>query len=197
MKKITLIFAFAALISLQSQAQDTDKKGGFGLRGGASFFNFGGDDASSNDYSNRIGYHLGLYNSLFIGNSFAIEPGLFYSVKGTQNDDFANSRAILKYVDVPVLFRFYLSEGLNIFAGPQLSFLTSSKFEGDLFGSTISFDTESVSNSDFGVLVGLGYNLPKGLNLQASYNYGLSPVFKNSNVDVYNRGFQVSLGVTF
>jgi opacity protein-like surface antigen len=138
-----------------------------------------------------------LYNSLFIGNSIAIEPGVFYSVKGTQNDDFANSRAILKYVDVPVLLRVYLSEGLNVFAGPQLSFLTSSKFEGDLFGSTVSFDTESVSNSDFGVLMGLGYNLPKGLNLQASYNYGLSPVFKNSNVDVYNRGFQFSLGVTF
>jgi opacity protein-like surface antigen len=197
MKKVTIIFALTALFSFQAQAQDSFKKGGFGLRGGASFFNFGGDNASGNDYNNRIGYHVGLYNSFFIGNSFAIEPGVFYSVKGTQNDDLLNSRAVLNYVDIPVLLRIYLTEGLNVFAGPQVSFLATSRFEGDLFGSTVGFDTESVSNSDYGVLMGLGYNLPKGLNLQAAYNYGLNPVFKNSNIDVYNRGFQVSLGLTF
>jgi opacity protein-like surface antigen len=197
MKKISLIFTLAALISFGAQAQDYDKRGGFGLRGGASFFNFGGDNSSDNDYNNRIGYHVGLYNSFFLGSSIAIEPGVFYSVKGTQNDDLVNSRAILNYVDIPVLLRLYLTEGLNVFGGPQVSFLAGSSFEGDLFGSTVSFDTESVNNTDLGLLLGVGYNLPKGLNLQAAYNYGVSPVFKNSNVDVYNRGFQVSLGLTF
>jgi len=192
-----MIFALLAVFSLQSHAQDSDKKGGLGLRAGANFFNFGGDDASGNEYNNRIGYHVGLYNSFFLGNSVAIEPGVFYAVKGTQNDDLVNSRAILNYVDIPVLLRLYLTDGLNVFGGPQISFLTDSRFEGDLFGSTVSFDTEAVNNTDFGLLLGLGYNLPRGLNLQASYNYGLSPVFKNSNVDVYNRGFQLSLGVTF
>lgn len=186
-----MIFALLAVFSLQSHAQDSDKKGGLGLRAGANFFNFGGDDASGNEYNNRIGYHVGLYNSFFLGNSVAIEPGVFYSVKGTQNDDLVNSRAILNYVDIPVLLRLYLTDGLNVFGGPQISFLTDSRFEGDLFGSTVSFDTEAVNNTDFGLLFGLGYNLPRGLNLQASYNYGLSPVFKNSNVDVYNRGFQL------
>ena len=192
-----MIFALLAVFSLQSHAQDSDKKGGLGLRAGANFFNFGGDDASGNEYNNRIGYHVGLYNSFFLGKSVAIEPGVFYAVKGTQNDDLVNSRAILNYVDIPVLLRLYLTDGLNVFGGPQISFLTDSRFEGDLFGSTVSFDTEAVNNTDFGLLLGLGYNLPRGLNLQASYNYGLSPVFKNSNVDVYNRGFQLSLGVTF
>lgn len=192
-----MIFALLAVFSLQSHAQDSDKKGGLGLRAGANFFNFGGDDVSGNEYNNRIGYHVGLYNSFFLGNSLAIEPGVFYAVKGTQNDDLVNSRAILNYVDIPVLLRLYLTDGLNVFGGPQISFLTDSRFEGDLFGSTVSFDTEAVNNTDFGLLLGLGYNLPRGLNLQASYNYGLSPVFKNSNVDVYNRGFQLSLGVTF
>ncbi len=97
----------------------------------------------------------------------------------------------MNYVDIPVFLRLYLTDGLNVFGGPQISFLTDSRFEGDLFGSTVSFDTEAVNNTDFGLLFGLGYNLPRGLNLQASYNYGLSPVFKNSNVDVYNRGFQL------
>nr|WP_238542128.1 outer membrane beta-barrel protein [Cecembia lonarensis] len=64
-------------------------------------------------------------------------------------------------------------------------------------GSTVSFDTDNVRERDFGVVFGLGYNLPKGLNVQGSYNYGLNPVFKDSNVDVFNRGFQISLGYTF
>ncbi|MCL6260738.1 PorT family protein [Aquiflexum sp. TKW24L] len=197
MKKVSLIFALFLAFSLQLQAQDSDKKGGLGIRAGAGFFSFGGEDASNNDYDNRIGYHVGLYNTFFLGSSIAIEPGVFYSIKGTQNEDFANSRAVLNYVDIPVLLRLYVTDGLNIFLGPQVSFLTSSKFEGDLFGSTVAFDTESVRSTDMGMLLGVGYNLPKGLNIQASYNYGLSPVFKNSNVDVYNRGYQLSLGFTF
>ena len=197
MKKVTLIFALFAVFSIPLQAQDSDKKGGLGIRAGAGFFSFGGEDASNNDYDNRIGYNIGLYNTFFLGNSIAIEPGVFYSVKGTQNKDFANSRAVLNYVDIPVLLRLYVSDGLNIFLGPQVSFLTRSTFEGDLFGSTVSFNTESVNNTDIGMLLGVGYNLPKGLNIQAAYNYGMSPVFKNSNADVYNRGYQLSLGFTF
>jgi hypothetical protein len=197
MKKVSLIFALFLAFSLQSQAQNEDRRGGIGIRAGAGFFSFGGENASNNDYDNRVGYHVGLYNSFFLGSSIAIEPGVFYSFKGTQNEDFANSRAVLNYVDIPVLLRLYVTDGLNIFLGPQVSFLTSSRFEGDLFGSTVAFDTESIRSTDMGLLLGLGYNLPKGLNIQASYNYGLSPVFKNSNLDVYNRGYQLSLGFTF
>jgi hypothetical protein len=197
MKKVSLIFTFIALFSIQSYAQDTDRKGGLGIRGGANFFNFAGDNSTGNEYDNRIGYHVGLYNSFYLGSLLAIEPGVFYSVKGMQNDDLVNSRAVLNYIDIPVLFRLYLTDGLNVFAGPQVSFLANSTFEGDLFGSTLTFDTETVSNTDYGALIGLGYNLPKGINLQAAYNHGLSPVFKNNAIDVYNRGFQVSLGVTF
>lgn len=197
MKKLSLIFAVMALFIVESNAQSSTERGGFGIRGGVNFFNFGGGDIADDDYSQRTGFHAGLYNSFYLGSAVAIEPGVYFAVKGTKNDDFANSRAVLNYIDIPVLLRLHLTEGLNVFGGPQASFLTSSKFEGDLFGSTVSFDTDSVQETDFGMVIGLGYNLPKGLNVQGSYNYGLSPVFKNSNNDVFNRGFMVSLGYTF
>lgn len=198
MKKIPLIIGMFCLLSLGAMAQSsTAERGGFGIRGGANFYNFGGSDASNNDYDNRIGYHLGLYNLFFLSESLAIEPGAYYAVKGTQNDDLINSRAVLGYIDVPLIFRVYFSEGLNVFGGGQVSFLTSSRFEGDFFGSTYGFDTEAINKTDFGVLLGLGYTLPKGLNVQVSYDLGFTPVFEDSNAEIYNRGFKLSLGYTF
>ena len=170
---------------------------GFGIRGGVSMFNFGGDDVSENDYTNRVGFHAGGYVSLLAGNVVSLEPGVYYSVKGTQNDDVINSRAVLDYVDVPVLVRLKFGEGFNVFGGPQISFLTQSKFEGDFGGSTVSLDTDSVKDTDAGLVVGVGYHLPKGLNIQGSYDYGMTPIFKDSDADVYNRGFKISLGYTF
>lgn len=192
MKKILVFLLASALGITFASAQSS-----VGFRGGVNLFNFGGEDVSENSYTNRAGFHAGLYADLMSGSVVSIEPGIFYSVKGTQNDDAINSRAILNYIDVPVLVRLRVGEGFNFFAGPQFSFLTGSKFEGDFGGSTVSFDTEAVKDNDSAIVFGLGYNLPKGFNIQGSYDYGLTPIFKDSNSDVYNRGFKVSLGYSF
>ena len=192
MKKFLFLFSFAALTVSAANAQS-----GFGIRGGANFFNFGGSDVSENDYTNRVGFHAGIYATILPEGPVSVEPGVFYSVKGSQNDDGFDSRAVLDYVDVPVLVRFRIGEGFNLFAGPQISFLTNSKFEGEFGGSTLSFDTDEIKSTDAGLVFGLGYNLPQGFNVQGSYDYGLTPIFKDSDSDVFNRGFKVSLGYTF
>lgn len=196
MKKLFLVIALGFIGISATQAQ-TNYLGGFGIRGGANLFNFGGSDVEENDYTNRVGFHAGIYTMMFATDRFAIEPGIYYSVKGTQNNDAVDSRAIFNYVDVPVLFRLYPSEGFNVFAGPQISFLANSKYEGDFFGSTISFEGDNTKETDLGLVFGVGYNLPKGFNVQGSYDYGMTPIFKNSDADVYNRGFKISLGYTF
>ena len=192
MKKFLFLVSFAALTVSAANAQS-----GFGIRGGANFFNFGGSDVSENDYTNRVGFHAGIYATILPEVPVSVEPGVFYSVKGSQNDDGLDSRAVLDYVDVPVLVRFRIGEGFNLFAGPQISFLTNSKFEGEFGGSTLSFDTDEIKSTDAGLVFGLGYNLPQGFNVQGSYDYGLTPIFKDSDSDVFNRGFKVSLGYTF
>jgi len=197
MKKILLFLALGFGAVQMSNAQSSEKLGGIGIRGGASLYTLGGDDGSNADYTNRVGFHAGVYATLFMNNWVAVEPGVYYSVKGTKNNDIVNSRAIFNYIEVPVLFRLYPLGGLNVFAGPQLSFLKNSKFEGDVFGSTVTFNPDSVKDTDFGVVFGLGYNLSKGLNVQGSYDFGLTPVFKNSDADVYIRGIKLSLGYTF
>lgn len=192
MKKLFLIASLALLTITGATAQS-----GLGIRGGGSFFNFGGNDVSENNYTNRTGFHAGVYASIFGGGPITFEPGVYYAIKGSQNDDAINTRAVLDYVDVPLLVRLKFGEGFNVFGGPQVSFLAKSKFEGDFGGSTVSLDTDSVKETDAALVFGVGYNLPKGLNIQGSYDYGFTPIFKNSDADVYNRGFKLSLGYTF
>lgn len=180
------------LAVFSSQAQTS-----FGIRGGANLFHLAGEDVSESDYTNRVGFHAGIYASFLQSGPVAIEPGIYYSVKGAQNDDAINSRAVLDYVDVPLLFRFKFGEGFNVFAGPQLSFLTKSKFEGDWGDSTYSLETDAIKDTDAGVVVGLGYTLPQGFNVQGSYDFGMTPILKDSDLDIYNRGFKLSLGYSF
>src|SRR5690606_572325 len=198
MKKVILAIASVMVFAISANAQvrtpASDHVASFGIRGGVNFFNWGGDDASNNDYTNRAGFHAGIYGNMFVTDRFAIEPGAYYSVKGTEADNIVNSRAILNYIDVPILLRFYATDGLNIFAGPQGSILLKSTLEGDAFGQTFTFDTDDINDLDAGLVFGIGYNLPIGLNIQGSYDLGLTPVFKDGDADVYNRGFKISLG---
>lgn len=198
MRKLILAVSAMMVFALSSNAQvrtpASEQVSSFGVRGGANFFNWSGDDASNNDYTNRTGFHAGIYGNMFVTDRFAIEPGAYYSVKGTQADNIIDSRSVLTYLDVPILLRFYATDGLNVFAGPQGSILLNSKFEGDAFGQTFTADTENINDLDAGVVFGLGYNLPMGLNIQGSYDLGLTPVFKDSDANVYNRGFKISLG---
>src|SRR5690606_23401599 len=198
MKKAILAIAAVMVLSISANAQTrtpaSDQVSSFGVRGGVNFFNWGGDDASGNDYTNRAGFHAGIYGNMFVTDRFAIEPGAYYSVKGTQADNAVDSRSILNYVDVPILLRFYATDGLNIFAERQGSILLNSKFEGDVFGQPWTFDRDDINELDAGLVVGIRYNLPMGLNLQGSYDLGLTPVFKNSDAEAYNMGFKISLG---
>ena len=91
----------------------------------------------------------------------------------------------------------YVSDGFNLFAEPQISFLAKSKFQSGFAGSALRIDTNSIKDIDMGLVFGLGYNLPKGFNVQGSYDLGLTPIFENSDADVYNRGFKFSLGYSF
>ncbi|MAN87842.1 MAG: hypothetical protein CL555_13725 [Algoriphagus sp.] len=191
MKKYLLILGFGLLMISNVQAQS-----GIGFRGGVNIFNFGGSDVSENDYTNRAGFHAGIYANFLPDSPVSLEPGVFYSVKGTQNNDALNSRAILNYVDVPVLLRLKAGDSFNIFAGPQVSFLLDSKFEGDFGSSTVSLQTSNVRDLDTGLVFGIGFNPASGLNLQGSYDFGMTPVFKDSDADVYNRGFKISLGIS-
>ena len=197
-----------------------------GLRAGLNVADWSGDAVqtvlSLADYTNgavvrqtRPGFHAGLYATLPLGAHFALEPAVLYSEKGTQLRGSAavpgleilranvTATARLAYVDVPVLAKAYLSRGFYVYAGPQASFLVSSRVRlaAGALGFTAlkqDFDAKSQFRSvDFAAVGGLGYQFDSGFGLSAGYDYGLSSLDKNNQVRAQNRVIKASVNYSF
>jgi hypothetical protein len=198
----------------------------FGVRAGVNVSDWSGDAVQSvmdlAGYTNgavtkemKPGVHAGLYATIPLGPGFAIEPGVSYSEKGAklvgtlpwEKFDFLNARVTatsrMAYIDVPVLFKGYLTPGFYIFAGPQASFLVSNKVRveaGALCFSAFKTDFD-VKNQfrpvDFAAVGGLGYQFDSGFGLSAGYDFGLSSLDKNNRFDAQNRVIKASLNYSF
>lgn len=221
MKKQILLFAFVAFCSI-AFAQSTTT---FGVKAGISSAGLKGDAAKSLNNlldfsngmittSNRTGFFAGGFANIPLGGNISIEPGLYYTQKGYQMKgelnvkglDFlgANATANLnsQYLDIPLLLKANF-EGLKVFVGPQVSYLLQSdlKLKAGVLGFNLLNKTLNATSQfnrwDAGVTGGLGYQFKNGLNLNASYDYGLVKADANKNMDVYNRGFKLGLGFSF
>ena len=221
MKKRFLLFAFVA-ISAVSFAQVAPS---FGIKGGASISGMRGDAVNNLqdvlDFTNgmvstgdRTGFFAGAYANFPLSENFSVEPGVYYSQKGYEMKgelnikglEFigANAKATLQsqYVDIPVLLKGNFG-GFELFAGPQVSLLLNSDLRttAGVFGFNLldrKMDaSEQFNKFDAGVTGGIGYQFGNGLNISASYDYGLTKVDANRNVDSYNRAFKVGIGYRF
>jgi hypothetical protein len=219
MKKIALtLFAAVFIFTLQSQAQVRG-----GIRAGVNAATWGGDAVESfTDMLDATGvmktemnpsFHAGAYLQVPINSAVSIEPGIYYSGKGMRVTQTFATNSIIRpqatvtnnahYIEMPVLMRFHLGPGFQIYAGPQLSYLVENRVnvEAGVLGLTYEQDWKTdpgLRKADFGVTGGIGYEFARGLNLQAGYEWGLSSLDEGkSNFDAYNRVIKVSLGYTF
>lgn len=182
-KLLALVFVLGLFGSAQAQ---------FGVRAGYSSANF--TDFASDPIA---GFHAGAYYKF--GSGFiSVEPGIQYSQKGHERVGDTGTPAVksdrLNYIDVPVLLRVNFLPFLNVFAGPQASILASRKLEF-MDGSTDT-STEAIKGYDLAGVVGLGANLPLGINAQVSYDIGFQSV-NYYNQDVKNNVLKISLGYEF
>jgi hypothetical protein len=202
MKKHFLLFS-ALVIGLLASAQDGPS---IGIKGGLSTAWFKGDAVNSLqniiDYadgaittSNRTGFYGGGSVAIPLGSSISVEPGVYYAQKGyTLNGDLN--------VDLPLLLKANVG-GLEVFAGPQVSYLAKSdlKTTAGILGFNVlnrTMDaTEQFNRWDAGVTGSVGYQFANGLNISAAYDHGLSKVDANERFDSYNRSFKVGLGFRF
>lgn len=164
--------------------------------------------------SNRTGFFAGAYVNIPFDNTLSFEPGIYYSQKGytlkgelnVKGLEFlgANAKAQLQsqYIDIPILLKANLG-GIQLFAGPQLSYLMKADLRTT--AGVLGFDlldkkmdaTSQFSRWDAGLTAGVGINVSKNINISASYDYGLQKVDANKNINAYNRGFKVGIGVGF
>jgi len=204
-----LLFAMIAMGAFR--ATDAQAQFAIGIKGGVNFANLDGANSVSVAYDKRTGYHLGAY-VMFKFTKIAIQPEILFSQQG-QNFTYNGQdlKSNFDYITVPVMFKLYLIGGLNLQAGIQAGFLSSSS--GDVYNTATSTvvrgqDMSSfVHSTDWSAPVGIGFDLPLGLNITARYNIGISEVNKQAGSTVppvlissmgtnsaKNQVFQVSVG---
>ncbi len=172
MKKIILLSL--CLVSIGIQAQQVR----FIPKAGVNIANMTDSDGADP----RIGLNAGVGAEIAITPEFVVEPGIFYSMQGIKESE-GGTTATMKndYINIPVLAKYYVYEGLNLFAGPQVGFIVNSKLGLDGSALSVSVDTKDVFKAiDFGVVLGAGYQLPMGLNFSVNYNLGLLNVFEDN-----------------
>ncbi len=219
-KQILLILSI--LSSAFTFAQTTPA---FGVRAGLSYAGVRGDAADNLNKlldltggalktTNTTGFFAGAYASLPLGGNISLEPGLYYTQKGYELNGSLNLKGVdflgasakaklqLQYIDLPVLLKANLG-GLQLFAGPQFSYLahadlrtTAGVLGINLLNKTIDA-TSQFNPWDVAVTGGIGYQLMNGVNLTASYDYGLSKMDANQNVKSYNNVLKLGVGISF
>lgn len=165
---ITLIFLF----SFKSFSQGID----LGIKVGANF-------TTLTDFPNvdtKTGLNLGGFFTIKFNDKIAVQGDVLYSQQGAELDV---GKVDLGYVNIPVVFKYYLIKRLNIHLGPQFGVIVNDD------------DVIPAESNDVSGVVGLGLDLPLGFRVDGRYNFGLTEVFPEV-VDVKNRVFSLSIGWT-
>lgn len=155
-----------------------------GIKGGLNLSNLIVDDVT--DRHGRVGFHVGVYGQLFPSNAFTIQPEINYSTKGNRivkeyGTIDQETTFNLSYIDVPVLAVFKLGKVAEIHAGPYWAYMVGANvdFDGDLSNTFKQVDRDNFDKWDYGLVGGLSFNLGKGAQLGARYNYGLNEIAKS------------------
>lgn len=192
MKKILILTIILFSVSLFAQKSKKDEGITIGLKGGLNVSNFEGD-IKENTF--RTSVHVGIFSEIMISDKFSLQPELLYSGQGFSGRAIPGfSRSKYDYINLPVLAKIYIAEKISIEAGPQIGFLISAKNRTTDDNVKIQ-DQKTV---DFGLNLGLAYDLKNGMFFQTRYNLGLSNVNSgtNSNAVKYtNAVIQISVGI--
>jgi hypothetical protein len=150
-----------------------------------------GDESEAGDM--KIGFLVGGYLVAPIGEKFSIQPELFYSAVGSEED---GGKLNFSYLSVPVMFRYNFNEMINLHLGPQLGLLLSAKAKED-GGDDVDIK-DSFKGMDFGGAVGIGFDFGS-FNAGLRYYQGFSNILDVEDVDsddvkMTNSSFQIAVG---
>ena len=189
MKKTALLTAFTFIISLVTYSQ------GFkvGLKAGLNLATVGGDLSG---VESRAGFHVGAYAGAKMS-KFGVDGEILYSTQGTQDEIDSDFKLNYDYILIPIVGKFYIVKGLNIYAGPQFGILVNA----EATDGTTDTDIEDYTNSsDFSVVVGAGFEIMK-FRAGLRYNIGLSDLNDDptqqifSGEEIKNQVFQIFVGI--
>ncbi len=191
-----MIVAVMAMVATAAVAQST-----YGVKAGVNFASGSGDDFDGTD--GRTSLVLGGFAKFMVSEKFAFQPELLYSMQGVKGEgDIEGMPADLTmkfdYLNVPLMGKYYLSDGFSLQAGPQLGFLMSAKAKAEAQGEEVEVSIkDEVKGFDFGINIGLGYDANDRLGFDLRYNIGLTPIPDYDGADGKNRVVQITASYSF
>ncbi|MCP9200750.1 PorT family protein [Gramella sp. GC03-9] len=201
MKKTVLLVAIAILgFSLNTQAQEYWN---FGVKGGVNFTNMTSDGFEDNN--SRTGFHIGLLAEIPVSDRFSIQPEALYSTQGTEATrvffgDRITGEYQLDYIQVPLIAKFYIIDGLALEAGPSFNFLVEEEYDFESNSINLETDSELADTFEFGGAFGASYKFNNGFFVNGRYVQGFTDVFDSDSFDddaIKNNGFQLGVGFQF
>ncbi|MBN2286172.1 MAG: PorT family protein [Tissierellales bacterium] len=212
-----LILGYFANFSL---AQGISSKG---VKAGVNFASVHAEDTVG-EIRTIAGLAISGFLTYSVNNIFALQPEVMYTKKGysevIEGTTTSKITESLNYLEIPLLCIFSLSDKVNLFVGPSISFFTSGQTELELSrlkGMTyLGSDTEDIKSSDiispdYSAILGGSFSSGK-LVIDIRYSMGLKSIYPkidmsdlsydlNTNVDVdfdyKNRVIQLMLGYCF
>lgn len=185
---------FCATFAMTAQSWSDDVQ--FGIRGGLNLSTVVGDDVDEPD--NRTGFYAGLLVEAPLSERISLQPEVFYGTQGfdlADQPDQVDSSFKIDYIQVPVLLKIYIIDGLNIHVGPQFGFKVNEEVDLNGENASIDFDTDTINDFDFQITSGVEYKFGKNLFAQARYSRGFSELIEDT--DAYNSVFSFGLGLMF
>ncbi len=188
MKKIILVVAVFAMSASAAFSQFS-----FGVKGGLNLANVSNSEADT-----KPGFYAGAFGEYQVSDFFGVAGELLYSIQGAQDKiDGVKVKQHMNYLNVPVLAKFYIADGLSLDVGPQFGFLMSAKTKGKEGGVSIDVDTkDEFKSTDVSAGIGLTYNIGRVM-LQGRYNLGLTDTAKDNDGDDKFKNNVIQLGVGF
>lgn len=196
MKKTILFVAALVFSTTFAAAQEFVY---FGAKGGVNFSTFSGDGFSDfHDESARTAYHLGLLAEIPVTDRFSVQPEVLYSAQGfdlVRRDDASDVEHQLDYITIPVLAKFYLTDGgLSLEAGPQLGFVVNEEISDG--ASEIEFSSDHRNEMELSLGLGAAYKF-NNFFLYGRYNAGLTDIYDLEGADAKNSVIQAGIGILF
>lgn len=167
MKKVILSIA-AVLVFGFANAQQTK----FGLKAGVDFANAHGKMDGISYHQAETGFYAGGFADITVSEKFHVQSELLYvSVKD------------LDQIQVPVLAKIPVVEDLSLLAGPNFGFLLNA--------------ADGFKTFNFGLDLGLSFELNEEFSLDGKYNFGLSNLIEGGNSDFSTKLSGAFLGLSY
>ena len=214
-KLIVLLLVFVITDSFRGfvSAQGLTAKG---VKVGLNLANFSIDNEIKNT-DLKMGLAIGGFLTFSFNDKFAIQPEVFYSMKGykekkTESGATRKLNVSLNYLEIPILGVFSVQENIKLFAGPSMGFYLNGKIKGEIKGEldgetidesgTEDIESDIVKSLQFDLVFGGLFSLGQ-FSVDARYSLGLTNVkgggddFKENFIDGKNQVIQLMIGVSF